>query len=135
MPTFVPVSSSTIDTYVSIPPSATSILGSVSILDLVRTPLRISLISPIPFFTNSPSISKIVSIPKIKLVIPELEHKKPLKLLTSGKEIEEDIDLDIGIEIPKIDYDTAIVDEMRLTSHLLEKKARQKQLRSERDKE
>ena len=43
-----------------------------------------------------------------------------------GKEIEEDIDLDTEIEIPKIDYNTATVEEMRLASQLLEKKARQK---------
>ena len=39
-------------------------------------------------------------------------------------EIEEDIDLDTEIEIPKIDFDTAIVEEMRRESQLLEKKAR-----------
>ena len=49
--------------------------------------------------------------------------------------MEEDIDLDIEIEIPKIDFNTATVEEMRLISQLLEKKAKQKQLRSERDKE
>lgn len=58
-----------------------------------------------------------------------------MKLLITGKGIEEDIDLDIEIEIPKIDYDTTIVEEMRLASQMLEKKARQKQLRSERDRE
>ena len=55
--------------------------------------------------------------------------------MITGKEIEEDIDLDTEIEIPKIDFDTAIVEEMRRASQLLDKKARQKQLRSERDKE
>ena len=58
-----------------------------------------------------------------------------MKLLIIGKKIEEDIDLDIQIEIPKIDFDTATVEEMRLASQLLEKKARHKQLRFERDKE
>ena len=57
-----------------------------------------------------------MSIPKVK---PVVEANKPLKLLLTGKEIEEDIDLDTEIEIPKIDFNTA----------------RQKQLRSERDKE
>ena len=39
------------------------------------------------------------------------------------------------IEIPKIDFNTATVEEMRLASQLLEQKARQKQLRDERDGE
>ena len=43
--------------------------------------------------------------------------------------MEEDIDLDTEIEIPKIDFNTTIVEEMRLISQLLEKKAKQKQLR------
>ena len=38
------------------------------------------------------------------------------------------------IEIPKIEFDSATIEEMRLASQLLEKKSRQKQLRSERDK-
>ena len=55
--------------------------------------------------------------------------------MITSKEIEEDIDLDTEIEILKIDFDTAIVEEMRRASQILEKKARKKQLRSERDKE
>ena len=70
-----------------------------------------------------------------KSVMPEVEPKKPLKILITGKEIEEDIDLDSEIEIPKIGFNTATVDKMRLLSQLLEKKARKKQLREERDKE
>ena len=58
-----------------------------------------------------------------------------MKILITRKEIEEDIDLDTEIEIPKIDLITDTIEEMRLTSQLLEKKARQKKLRSERDKE
>ena len=54
-----------------------------------------------------------------------------MKLLITGKEI----DLDTEIEIPKIDFDIATIEEMRLASQLLEKKARQKHLRLERDKE
>ena len=49
--------------------------------------------------------------------------------------MDDDIDLDKDIIIPKIDLDTASVDEMRLISQLLEQKARQKQMRHERDKE
>ena len=55
--------------------------------------------------------------------------------MITGKEFEEDIDLDTEIEIPKIDFDIATIEEVRFISQLLEKKARQKQLRSERDKE
>ena len=54
----------------------------------------------------------------------EVEHKQPLKLLITSKEIEEDIDLDNEIEIPKLDFEIATIDEMRLVSQLLEKKAR-----------
>ena len=74
-------------------------------------------------FTASPSTSTIVSIPKVK---PVVETRQPLKLLLTGKEIEEDIDLDTEIEIPKIDFNTATIEEMRMISQLLEKKARQK---------
>ena len=49
--------------------------------------------------------------------------------------MEENIDLDTEIEIPKIDFDIATIEEMRLASQLLGKKAREKQLRLERDKE
>ena len=73
-----------------------------------------------------------MSIPKVK---PIVETKKPLKLLLTSKEIKEDIDLDTEIEIPKIDFNTTTIEEMRMISQLLEKKARQKQLRSKRDKE
>ena len=55
--------------------------------------------------------------------------------MITGKEIEEDIDLETEIEIPKIDFDTTTVEEMRRESKLLEKKARKKKLRFERDKE
>ena len=65
----------------------------------------------------------------------EVEPKTQLKLLISGKEIEEDIDLDKEIEIPKLDFDNATVEQMRLVSQLLEQKAKQKQLREERDRE
>ena len=73
-------------------------------------------------------------IPKVKPVITEVEQRQPLKLLITRKEIEEDIDLDTEIEIPKIDFDISTIEEMRLASQLLEKKARKKKLRSKRDK-
>ena len=91
-----------------------------------------SLLYPISSFTASPSSSTIVSIPKVK---PAVETKQPLKLLITGKEIKEDIDLDTEIEIPKIDYNTATIEEMMMISQLLEKKAKQKQLKTERDRE
>ncbi len=55
--------------------------------------------------------------------------------MITGKEIPEDIDLDTEIVIPKIDFDNATIEEMRYASQLIEKKATQMQLRSERDKE
>ena len=53
----------------------------------------------------------------------------------SWKEIEEDINLDEDIEIPKWDFDNATIDQMQLASQLLLKKVKQKKLREERDKE
>ena len=53
----------------------------------------------------------------------------------SSKTLDEEIDLDKEIILPKLDLDTATVDEMRMFSQLLEQKARQKQLRHERDLE
>ncbi len=55
--------------------------------------------------------------------------------MITGKEIPEDIDLDTEIVIPKIDYENATIEEMRYASQLIEMKATQKQLMSERDKE
>lgn len=89
----------------------------------------------IQVFTTSPTVSTIVSVSKSKVVMLEVEPKTPLKLLINRKEIEEDIDLDKEIEIPKLYFHNATVEEMRLVSQLLEKKARQKQLREERDRE
>ena len=105
-------------------PSVAPILSSISVFYSVNTPIGIQSLSPIPFFSTSPSISTIVCIPKIKPVITEVEQRQPLKNLITSKEIEEDIDLDTEIEIPKIDFDTASVEEMRRASQLLEKKAR-----------
>ena len=116
--------SSIIDISMGILPSAAPFLGSVSSFYFSITPIGIQSLSPILFFTTSPSISTIVSIPKVKPVIIEVEKRQPLKLLITGTKIEEDIDLDTKIEIPKIDFDTTIVEEMRLASQLLEKKAR-----------
>ena len=85
-------------------------------MDSVSTPVSIPSIGPIQVFLASPTILIIVSIPKSKAVLSEVEPKKPLKLLITGKEIDEDIELDSEIEIPKLDFNIATVDEMRLVS-------------------
>ncbi|GLJ26059.1 hypothetical protein SUGI_0499920 [Cryptomeria japonica] len=102
-----------------------------SILEIVGTSMSL----PIPVITTSPTLSTIITTSKDKVVSTEVIQKTPLKLLLTGKAIEEDIDLDKEIVIPQIDLNTASIDEMRLISQMLEQKAKQKQLRSERDRE
>ncbi|GLJ37187.1 hypothetical protein SUGI_0754410 [Cryptomeria japonica] len=102
-----------------------------SILETVGTSMSL----PIPIITASPTLSTIITTSKDKVVSTEVIQKTPLKLLLTGKAIEEDIDLDKEIVIPQIDLNTASIDEMRLISQMLEQKAKQKQLRSERDRE
>ncbi|GLJ37764.1 hypothetical protein SUGI_0767470 [Cryptomeria japonica] len=102
-----------------------------SILETVGTSMSLS----IPVITASPTLSTIITTSKDKVVSTEVIQKTPLKLLLTGKAIEEDIDLDKEIVIPQIDLNTASIDEMRLISQMLEQKAKQKQLRSERDRE
>ncbi|GLJ40331.1 hypothetical protein SUGI_0829180 [Cryptomeria japonica] len=102
-----------------------------SILEIVGTSMSL----PIPVITASPTLSTIITTSKDKEVSTKVIQKTPLKLLLTGKAIEEDIDLDKEIVIPQIDLNTASIDEMRLISQLLEQKAKQKQLRSERDRE
>ncbi|GLJ11662.1 hypothetical protein SUGI_0173850 [Cryptomeria japonica] len=110
-------------------PACTSILGTVG------TSMSLPLVNPIPVITATPTLSTIVTTSKGKEVSTEVIQKTPLKLLLTGKAIEDDIDLDKEIVIPQIDLNTASIDEMRLISQLLEQKAKQKQLRSERDRE
>ncbi|GLJ43451.1 hypothetical protein SUGI_0903380 [Cryptomeria japonica] len=110
-------------------PACTSILGTVG------TSMSLPLVNPIPVITATPTLSTIVTTSKDKEVSTEVIQKTPLKLLLTGKAIEDDIDLDKEIVIPQIDLNTASIDEMRLISQLLEQKAKQKQLRSERDRE
>ncbi|GLJ28490.1 hypothetical protein SUGI_0560470 [Cryptomeria japonica] len=102
-----------------------------SILETVGTSMSL----PIPVITASPTLSTIITTSKDKVVSTEVIQKTPLKLLLTGKAIEEDIDLDKEIVIPQIDLNTASIDEMRLISQMLEQKEKQKQLRSERDRE
>ncbi|GLJ30911.1 hypothetical protein SUGI_0615370 [Cryptomeria japonica] len=110
-------------------PACTSILGTVG------TSMSLPLVNPILVITATPTLSTIVTTSKDKEVSTEVIQKTPLKLLLTGKAIEDDIDLDKEIVIPQIDLNTASIDEMRLISQLLEQKAKQKQLRSERDRE
>ncbi|GLJ32529.1 hypothetical protein SUGI_0654540 [Cryptomeria japonica] len=110
-------------------PACTSILGTVG------TSMSLPLVNPIPVITATPTLSTIVTTSKDKEVSTEVIQKTPLKILLTGKAIEDDIDLDKEIVIPQIDLNTASIDEMRLISQLLEQKAKQKQLRSERDRE
>ncbi|GLJ36889.1 hypothetical protein SUGI_0745730 [Cryptomeria japonica] len=110
-------------------PACTSILGTVG------TSMSLPLVNPIPVITATPTLSTIVTTSKDKEVSTKVIQKTPLKLLLIGKAIEDDIDLDKEIVIPQIDLNTASIDEMRLISQLLEQKAKQKQLRSERDRE
>ncbi|GLJ15942.1 hypothetical protein SUGI_0263460 [Cryptomeria japonica] len=110
-------------------PACTSILGTVG------TSMSLPLVNPIPVITATPTLSTIVTTSKGKEVSTEVIQRTPLKLLLTGKAIEDDIDLDKEIVIPQIDLNTASIDEMRLISQLLEQKEKQKQLRSERDRE
>ena len=113
----IPISpvASTIGIPICTLPSISPTLSSISILDSVS--ISIQSLYPISPFTTSPSTSTIVSIPKVK---PAVETKEPLKLLLTGKEIEEDINLDTEIEIPKIDFNTATIEEMMTISQLLD---------------
>ncbi|GLJ37737.1 hypothetical protein SUGI_0766750 [Cryptomeria japonica] len=110
-------------------PACTSILGTVG------TSMSLPLVNPIPVLTATPTLSTIVTTSKDKEVSTEVIQKTPLKLLLIGKAIEDDIDLDKEIVISQIDLNTTSIDEMRLISQLLEQKAKQKQLRSKRDRE
>ena len=49
---------------------------------------------------------------------------KAKRYMFSSKTLDEEIDLDKDIVLPKLDLDTATVDEMRMFSQLLEQKAR-----------
>ena len=94
---------------------------STSILDSVSIPISIPSVGTISVFTASPTISTIVSILDSKALSTKAVEPKalPSSRLLSGKEIEEDIDLDEEIEIPKWDFDNAIVDQMQVVSQLL----------------
>lgn len=133
-----PVSTSFVNTSSSAPIVCTSIIVPpiiTLILDSISTLVSIPLVGPIQVFTASPTISTIVFASESKAVMSKVEPRTPLKILLTGKEIVEDIDLDKEIIIPKLDLNNATMEQMRLVSQLLEQKARKKQLREERDKE
>ena len=97
---------------------------SISILDSISIPFRIPSIGATSIFTASLAISIIVSIPNSKAVCTKsIEPKaQPCMRLLSGKEIEEDIDLDEEIDIPKLDFDNATTNQMQLASQFLHRK-------------
>ena len=95
----------------------TSFLGGTSIFDTVSTSLSLPLVGPIPFLSAGLASSTIISISKGKDVCTA---EKPKKLTLISKAVDDDIDLDKDIIIPKIDLDTASIDEMRMMSQLLE---------------
>ncbi|GLJ37204.1 hypothetical protein SUGI_0754580 [Cryptomeria japonica] len=95
-------------------PACTSILGTVG------TSMSLPLVNPIPVIIATPTLSTIVTTSKDKEVSTKVIQKTPLKLLLTGKAIEDDIDLDKEIVIPQIDLNTTSIDEMRLISQLLE---------------
>ncbi|GLJ40249.1 hypothetical protein SUGI_0826510 [Cryptomeria japonica] len=81
-----------------------------SILRTVGTSMSLPLVNPIPVITATPTLSTIVTTSKDKEVSTEVIQKTPLKLLLTGKAIEDDIDLDKEIVIPQIDLNTASID-------------------------
>ena len=97
---------------------------SMSFLDSVSILVSIPSIRNILVLIASPTISTIISIPDSKATCTKAIEPKaqPCMRLLSGKEIEDDADLDEEIEIPKWDFDNAIVDQMQIASQLLQNK-------------
>ena len=96
-------------------------------MDLVSTPVSIPLVGTIQIFTASPIISTIVSILDSKASSTSIvEPKVQLStiILSKRKWIEEDIDLDEEIEIPKWDMYNITMDKMHIVGELLQKKAK-----------
>ena len=65
----------------------------------------------------------------------EPKAQSSTRFLSRAKTIEEDIDLDEEIVIPKWDLTNILVDQMQTIGELLLKKAKQEKLKEERDKE
>ena len=128
--------SSTSSTEMEILPSSI-VLDSI-ILDTTGISTSISIISVVSIFVASPTISTIVSIPSTQAISARIVETKPqpsTKKIIKGKEKEEDVDLDEEIVIPNWDISKLNLDQIQTFGELLQKKAKQKRLREERDKE
>ena len=64
----------------------------------------------------------------------EPKAQSSTRFLSKCKDIEEDIDLDEEIEILKWDFSNLTADQMHIVGEHLQKKAKQKKLKEERDK-
>ena len=107
-------------------------------MDLSNILVSVPLVGIVSFFTTSPTISIIVSIPDTKALsamIVGLKVQLSTRFLRKVKAIEEDIDLDEEIVIPKWDLTNLTVDQMQIVGELLQKKAKQQKLKEERNKE
>ena len=107
-------------------------------MDTTGISTRISTISAISFFVAIPTISTIISIlskQEISARIVETKPQPSTKILSNGKEKEENIDLDEEIVIPNWDISKLNLDLIQTFGELLQKKAKKQRLREERDKE
>ena len=109
-----------------------------SILDSSNISISTPSVSIVSFFTTSPSISTIISILDTKAIsvrIVEPKDQPSTNFLGKGKEIEEDFDLDEERVIPNLDIYKLTLYQMQTFGEILQKQAKQKRLREERDKE
>ena len=120
------VSTSVLDTSVS-----TSIFDTIVVhtlvLDSSSFPVSIPSVGAISLFTASPIVSTIVSIPDSKVLSTMTVGPKAqpsTRLLSKDRVIEEDIDLDEEIEIPKWDFYNLTIDQMHTVDELLQNKAK-----------
>ena len=124
----MPTRTSIVDTSVCVAPPIITLVIATTILDTsVNTPPNVAT----QVSSASATTSTIVSIPSPKATV----SKTPQKLMITGNVIDEDINLVEEIIIPKLYFNIATIEEMRLVSKLLEQKAKQKQLRTKRDRE
>ena len=94
--------------------------------------------SAVSILATSPTISIIVSIPSTQEISARTVETKPQPstiFLSKQKEKDEDVDLDEEIVIPNWDISKLNLDQIQTFRELLQKKAKQKRLREERDKE
>ena len=100
--------------------------------------IGISAISTVSTFSVSPTISAIVFIPGKKSISArkvETKSQPSTKFLGKGKEKEEDVDLDEEIMILNWDIAKLTPNKMQTFGELLQKKAKEKRVRKEGDKE